>query len=143
MIASLMGVPGKLKTLLDRLTSTRAGYLDNLSGGAPATAANYTATRAGYLDKLNSGGVPIVKLYQTGYVAVGASSGGAGEDYAYINVTVSSVNTAKCLVLVTGTDSTIGVPLLMGRLTSSTNLRLSLWNGAGNINGRWQLVEFY
>lgn len=29
MIQSLAGVPGKLKTLLDRLTATRAGYLDN------------------------------------------------------------------------------------------------------------------
>ena len=69
MIGGLMGLPGKVKTLIDRLTATRAanldyltatraGYIDNLSGGAPPTAANYSATRAGYIDKLNAGGIP-------------------------------------------------------------------------------------
>ena len=66
----LLGVPGKLKTLIDRLTSTRAGYLDNLSAytttrGAKldqldaavtsrASAANYTSGRAANLDNLNA-----------------------------------------------------------------------------------------
>lgn len=61
-LAPLMGIPGKLKTLLDRLTATRAGYLDNLdatvSSRAPSSTAlstsNWTAARAGYLDNLNS-----------------------------------------------------------------------------------------
>lgn len=65
-----------LRSLVDdlesRLTATRASYLDNLSGGAVATAAalaavsglvddlegRLTAVRAGYLDSLNSG-VPL------------------------------------------------------------------------------------
>ena len=69
-----MGIPGKLKTLTDRLTSTwaakldtlhdsritsaRAGYLDklNITGVVPS-ANDYTATRAGYIDKLNITGV--------------------------------------------------------------------------------------
>ena len=42
----LLGVPGRLKTLLDRLTSPRAGYLDNLSA--------YTTTRGAKLDNLNA-----------------------------------------------------------------------------------------
>lgn len=51
-------------TLLGRLTATRAGYLDNLSGGAVALAATalstatWTNARAGYLDILNTG-VPL------------------------------------------------------------------------------------
>lgn len=57
-------------TLLGRLSATRAGYLDNLSGGAVALASalataqadltalvgRLTAARAGYLDNLNVGG---------------------------------------------------------------------------------------
>ena len=50
-------------TLLARLTSTRAGYLDNLSGGAVALNADMStlltrmsSARAGYLDNLNVGG---------------------------------------------------------------------------------------
>lgn len=48
MIFSLGGVPGKLKTLLDRLTSARATKLDNLDAAisttAPAATALSTAT---------------------------------------------------------------------------------------------------
>ena len=57
-LAPLMGIPGKVKTLLDRLTSARASNLDNLnttisSRAAASTAlstATWTNTRAGYLD---------------------------------------------------------------------------------------------
>lgn len=58
MIAVLLGLPGKVKTLIDRLTSTRATNLDNLnatvsSRAAAATAltnAVWTDARAGKLD---------------------------------------------------------------------------------------------
>jgi len=61
-LAPLMGLPGKVKALLDRLTATRAGNLDNLnttvsSRAAAATAlstANWTNTRAGNLDRLDA-----------------------------------------------------------------------------------------
>jgi hypothetical protein len=65
MIDFLLGVPGKLKTIADYLTtylsSTRAAKIDNLdaiitSRAAASTAvsnADLTPTRAGYLDKLN------------------------------------------------------------------------------------------
>lgn len=53
-----------LSALLTRLTALRAGYLDNLAGGAVALNADMasllarlTSTRAGYLDNLNAGGV--------------------------------------------------------------------------------------
>jgi hypothetical protein len=68
-LATLQGLVDDLET---RLTAARAGYLDNLSGGAVATAAalatvnayvdelesRLTAARAGYLDSLNTG-VPL------------------------------------------------------------------------------------
>jgi hypothetical protein len=50
MIDFLLGVPGKLKTLTDRLTATWAAKLDTLHDS------RLTATRAGYLDKLNLSG---------------------------------------------------------------------------------------
>lgn len=57
----LAGVPGKLKTLIDRLTATRAANLDNLnttisSRAAASTAltnAVWTDARAGKLDKID------------------------------------------------------------------------------------------
>lgn len=67
--AALATVSGLVDDLETRLSAVRAGYLDNLSGGAVATAAalatvnayvdelesRLTAARAGYLDSLNSG----------------------------------------------------------------------------------------
>lgn len=67
---TLTNDPTGVGTLLGRLTSTRAGYLDNLSGGAVALASalstlqtdvttlltRLTSARAGYLDNLNVGG---------------------------------------------------------------------------------------
>lgn len=50
MIDFLAGVPGKLKTLIDRLTSTWAAKLDTLHD------TRLTVARAGYLDKLNLAG---------------------------------------------------------------------------------------
>lgn len=63
MMALLLGVPGKLKTLLDRISSARAAKLDNLDAAistraAASTAvsnADLTAARAGYLDALQHG----------------------------------------------------------------------------------------
>jgi hypothetical protein len=70
--AALATVNAYVDELESRLTAARAGYLDNLSGGAVATAAalaavsglvddlesRLTAARAGYLDSLNTG-VPL------------------------------------------------------------------------------------
>lgn len=43
MIASLIGIPGKMKTLLDRITSGRAANLDNLNATISSRAAASTA----------------------------------------------------------------------------------------------------
>lgn len=71
MIDFLLGVPGKLKTLIDylnaNLSTTRAAKIDNLDAAistrAPSSTAlsnaNYTAARAGYLDNLGGGAVAL------------------------------------------------------------------------------------
>lgn len=48
-----------LAVLEGRLTAARAGYLDNLSGGAVALASVMNATRGGYLDNLSGGAVAL------------------------------------------------------------------------------------
>ena len=63
MIDFLLGVPGKLKTLTDRLTADRAANLDDLdttvsSRAAASTAlssATWTNTKAGYIDAAITG----------------------------------------------------------------------------------------
>ena len=65
MITFLMGIPGKMGTLLSRITDARAVKLDNLdttvSSRAPSSTAlsnaTWTNARAGYLDNI-AGGVP-------------------------------------------------------------------------------------
>jgi hypothetical protein len=66
MLDFFASVPGKLKTLTDRLTPARAGYLDNLNTNlavlpAPASTALSTALwtngRAANLDLLSAGGI--------------------------------------------------------------------------------------
>lgn len=62
---SALALQASVDDLEGRLTATRAGYLDNLSGGAAALQASVddlegrlTAIRAGYLDNLSAGAVP-------------------------------------------------------------------------------------
>jgi hypothetical protein len=99
MIDFLLGVPGKLKTLIDllsatwaakldtlhdsRITAARAGYLDklNLSGKATDDAV-WTNARAGYLDKVNidpTRDAPIAANFPT------PLTDGAGSNAPYIN----------------------------------------------------------
>ena len=181
----LLGVPGRLKTLIDRLTSTRAGYLDNLASYTPArgtkldnldalitsraSGADYTPTRAGKLDNLDAtvasrapastalststwtsaraakldnldatiSGISAVQSIQTDYLsAIGAA--GSGEDGAFRNVTISSVNTSKSIVLIHNDQF-----CSTGRLTSSTNLRISFpGGGSPSMRCRWWVIEF-
>jgi hypothetical protein len=156
MIDFLLGVPGKLATIYTHLTtylsSTRCAKIDNLDAAittraAASTAlstATWTGTRAGYIDFLNTG-VPAIKNVQTGYVS-GSASAGVDEDTRYIDVTISAAVVAKSLVIVQpGTDGTAyDTPLIhTGRLTSTTNLRLSkATSGTITMRGRWYVIEF-
>jgi len=136
----LLGVPGKLKTLLDRLTATRAGYLDNLDAtiSSRTSASIWTGTKAGYLDAAISSRLSsAIASVQTGYVSSNTGSG-SGEDTRYADVTISSVDTSKSVVIV---HNQYGDSLVSGRLTSSTNLRLAV-NISSWRSCRWYVVEF-
>jgi hypothetical protein len=104
-MTGLAGLPGKIKTLLDRLTPTRASNLDNLnvavgtraSSTEVAKAASYTADRALLLDNLDEpisgikGGLSAVEFTTVGsqswpvpsnitvvYITMIAGGGGGG-----------------------------------------------------------------
>ncbi len=154
MIAALLGVPGKLKTLLDRLTSLRAIRIDNLdntiTSRAPASTALSTAywtnARAGYLDNLASA-VPssFIQSIQTGYSAGSSGSSGSGEDQHYLDITISAVVVAKSIVLLQDFSDSSGIWFVTsGRLTSTTNLRIgTIGSGFSSaFYGRWVVVEF-
>lgn len=104
-IASILS---DLSTLLTRLSAARAGYLDNLSGGAVALQASVddlegrlTAVRAGYLDNLN-GHVP-----QTGdsFIRLGVPAGlSVSADVAAVKVDTVAIKTKTDQMNFTGTD---------------------------------------
>lgn len=108
----LAGVPGKLKTLLDRLTATRAANLDKLDADISTRAAASTAlsnavwtnTRAGRLDAsvLVNGAI---KSIHTGWVAQDVTYGTttkSTEDAAYLDIAIPAVNVGKSIVLFVG-----------------------------------------
>jgi hypothetical protein len=146
MSAFLFGVPGKLKTLIDRLTSTRAGYLDNL--------AQYTTTRAGYLDRLNSyldasvaGRLGSIKTIRYGTITIST--------YNYnrqsATDTFTAVDTAKAVLIplgmtVGGTASANAACSYRITLTNSTtvtvNVTISDGSGPPTTTVQYLLVEF-
>ena len=87
-----------------------------------------------------------VKSIQTGYLNVTMNTSGSGEDFYYYDFAVSSVNTAKSIVLLYGTITTGYSPLqLRPRFLSSTSVRLAtfLGGGAPTIQIRYHVVEYY
>lgn len=157
MMPALLGLPGKIATLLGRLTSGRATNLDNLDAAistrAPASTALSTATWSNALAAELDGLAPAVaaiplgpvRSVQTGFKAADAApSSGSGEDARYYDVTIAAVtNTAKCLVFWFPGNQNSGIAV-MPRLTSTTNLRLAAGSsGVMTVQGRWYVVEFY
>jgi hypothetical protein len=155
MLGFLAGIPGRMKTLLDRLTAARAGYLDNLAAGPVAQAstalstATWTNGLAAELDALAPAIAALptgtVRSIQTGYKAADAAPlSSTGEDSRYYDITITAVtNTAKCLVFWFPGNSNSGISA-MPRLTSTTNLRLASGAaGAMTVQGRWYVVAFF
>lgn len=98
-----------------------------------------------------------VKSIQTGYF-FSTLSAGSGEDAKFVDVTISSVSTAKSIPNFYGTGVNGGLQeayysydgagsgviqsFVLPRLTSSTNLRCSTnYNGQFRMSGRWYVVE--
>jgi hypothetical protein len=149
MISFLLGVPGKLKTLTDRLTSGRAANLDNLdvavSTTAPAStalsSATWTGTKAGYLDGAISGRLGSIKAIYRGTITLVYSN-------TSNTATITAVDTTKSILMNLGgygTDSgsvNVGsIPYL--ELTNSTTITASRASGcSGTSKVSYQLVEF-
>ena len=138
------GISGKLQTLLSRLTATRAGYLD-AAISTRATAADVT-------------GISPIESIQTGYLSGNVVSNGTGEDAHYCDVTISAVDITKCVILdddlsyagsannadiLNGADTERGFNA-HGRLTSSTNMRVSSTSAVNGflMYGRYTIIEF-
>jgi hypothetical protein len=172
MIEALMGVPGKLKKLLDRVTVARASNLDNLdasissraSGSTAISSAILTSSRIANLDNLDGAisGLPqaTARSVQNGTfkgAALNQSGSSTENETSFRDVTISTVqNTNKCILFVTGSISsssnliasfnhTTDVQYIpFGRITSTTNIRIGTAKGSTNyFTGRWTLVEYY
>lgn len=106
------------------------------------------------LSKLSALPVGAIKSVQNGVVS-SAMSSGSGQDSKYLDVTISSVNPAKCVVRFTGgigdNAQEASAKSISGwlyqpfvRLTSATNLRIH-FNGTYKsfVNGQWTVEEFH
>jgi len=160
MLEPLLGLPGRIKILIDRITSTRASNLDNLnatvSSRAPASTALsssvWTGTRAGYLDASISGrasqssvdAIPAspIKSVQRGLLIIG---------YGYTpphNVTISSVDLGKSMLTFSyggaANDALTPEQMFWGRLTSSTNIRFDRYQTSSSsyYTIEWEVVEY-
>ena len=146
MIDFLLGVPGKLKTIADYMTTnlspTRAAKIDNAdvatSTRAPASTALSTATWTAAMAST----MFRVKSLQNVSVTIGATS------TSTFDTTVSAVDTAKTIILICGKAFGSGEDPLSAEfkftLTSSTNLRAQRGSNV-SVSGSYQvqLIEFY
>ena len=125
MLDFLAGVPGKLKTLLDRLTATRATNLDNLDAAISTRVSSsvWTNALASELDGL----APAIAALPTSFInsiqhKTGSISGTAGS----ATVTITAVTTAKTVLIPLGwyDNGSQNTPAQMA-LTNSTTVTLS------------------
>lgn len=141
---------GEGKVVFFKIFRDPADASDTLVGDAQLFWIRFKLARN--VEGAGGGGGLSVASYQTGYVNSGTSTD-SGEDTRYVDVTISAVDTTKCLIAVQGgggnsegvarlkaSDSTF-VTELTARLTSTTNLRIS--SGVATvIVGRWQVLEY-
>jgi hypothetical protein len=147
MIDFLLGVPGKLKTISDWLTTywtaARAAKVDNLDAAvstraAAATAlstATWTNARAAALDSI---GASVIRSIQSDYAYSGAPAAG-GRLSKYMDVAIAAVTVNKSIVLIQDAQDGSAFPAT-GYLTSANNLRLE--TSGLNISAVWTVVEF-
>jgi len=131
-LGSLYGILGNpataistdIATLLARLSALRAGYLDNLSGGAVALAADMTtvlarltALRAGYLDNLSAGAVALAATALSSATWTNARAGYL-DNLSAGAVALASVCTSARLTELDAANIPADIDTLTGRLTS-------------------------
>lgn len=153
-IPALLGLPGRVKTLLDRLTSTRAGYLDNLDAAISTRAAassalstaTWTSTKAGYLDAAVTSRMGSIKTLSYDSIDVTLS----GNSSASNTKTITSVDTSKTVVFFGGFTGQLNSNVPMSgavKLTNSTTVTAYGYAGisgayTGTITVYYVLVEF-
>lgn len=158
MAAFLLGVPGKLKTLLDRLTADRASRLDevtatrmgrldtNVASRATQASVNtaltdlatlqerLTAARGSNLDYLDapiSGvGGSVIKSVQRGNVLIYGSSG--------VVTTTAAVVMDKSILIF----SFLSNDRVTGRITSTTQIAFERLSTVGSMTIEWQVIEY-
>ena len=86
-----------------------------------------------------------IKSIQTDvFYATTGTVAGTDEDDRYKDITITSVNTAKSVVMIQPIiDPTYGQVATTARLTSATNLRISNSKSGSNfIGARWTVIEY-
>jgi hypothetical protein len=151
MIDFLLGVPGKLKTISDFLTTNwtavRAAKVDNLDAAVSSRAAATTAltnvtwtdARAAKLDLIAASG-SVIQSIQTGVYGGDMYQTGAGK-----NITITAVNVAKSIVLLQPSRTLVisgYVENPRGNLTSSTNLNIYVGTADAQNSVIWTVLEF-
>lgn len=155
MIDMLLGVPGKLKSVYDHLStylsSTRCAKIDNLDAAistraAAATALSsgtWTAAKAGYLDMAISG-VFRIKSLQKVSISFNATVGSN-------TATITSVDTTKAIIIPLGFLAPSGLDYTdpdglshYWALTNATTVTLTRGGTlAGIASGYAQVIEWY
>jgi hypothetical protein len=94
---------------------------------------------------LTSALTPIASV-QRGTFLGNASSSGSGFDRYYEDVTITAVNLNKSMLIYSGCADGSNPPfpnaVLLGRFTSSTNIRFSTVTTSRYFAFTWQVVEF-
>ena len=142
----LAGVPGKLKTLIDRLTATRAANLDKLDANITTRAAASTAlsnavwtdARAGKLDLIG------IKSIQRGSFTWGAAE-------LTRTITISSVTASRAILTFSFTSKSTATSFgegeresfVAGNVDSDTALRFSREKSGPTSLVEWQLIEYF
>lgn len=161
MIALILALLGQAAELLNRLTTARAGKIDNLdatiSSRAPSSTAlstaTWDATKAGRLDAAISSRANV--NVQQGTFGATAMSSGSGEDARFVDVTIAAVSSvSKAVPMFVGGATITGdqfqvdggasaVYQCSARLTSATNLRISMRNSStASCSGSWIVVDY-
>jgi len=138
---NLAGLGAQVKTLLDRLTSTRAGYLDRLDAtvSSRASASDWPASLASQIDtNLDApiSAISPVKSVQRGTFTMGSGTGSRTQN-------ISTIASSKALVFHTVKSSSGGINSmsLMVRLYS-TNITFQRDNSNYSVDVAWQVIEF-
>lgn len=152
MIDFLLGVPGKLKTISDYLTTNlaavRTAKIDQLDASVSSRAsastalsnATWTNGRAAQLD-LIAAPTGAIQSIQTGMASSITTIGGTLT--SKIDITVSAVVVAKTIVFTQNASQTTTPLQLAGYMSSTTNLRLETNDAVGSqASCRWYVVEF-